>query len=271
MMCRILGVRRSGFYAWRTRPESEHDRVDKQLAVEVRSVFEENRRRYGSPRIHAELRAKGRVVGRHRVARVMRAQRLQARARRRFVTTTDSSHQLPVAPNLVRRNFEASAPNEVWAGDVTFISTAEGWLYLAVLIDLFSRRVVGSAMSDKNDETLTLTALKMALDQRTPPPGLIHHTDRGTTYASTEYQDLLRRAGLRCSMSRRGNCLDNAVAESFFSTLKTECTAAMTFSSRDAARRVVFEYVAGFYNPARRHSTIGYMSPMEYERAVSQH
>jgi len=231
-------------------------------------MFEESRHRYGSPRIHAELRAKGRIVGRHRIARVMRAQRLKARERRRFVTTTDSGHQLPVAPNLLRRNFEASAPNQVWAGDVTFISTAEGWLYLAVLIDLFSRRVVGWAMSEKNDEALTLTALQMAIDQRTPPAGLIHHTDRGTTYASTEYQDLLHRTGLRCSMSRRGNCLDNAVAESFFSTLKTECTARMTFPSRVAARRVVVDYVAGFYNPTRRHSTIGFLSPMEFERRV---
>ena len=269
-MCRLLGVRRSGFYAWRKRPESEKSRVDRQLAVEVRSAFEENRRRYGSPRIHVELRAKGRLVGRHRVARVMRAQHLKARQRRRFVATTDSTHQFRVAPNLLHRNFEASAPNKVWAGDVTFISTAEGWLYLAVLIDLFSRRVVGWAMSDKNDEALTSKALQMAIDQRAPARGLIHHTDRGTTYASTEYQDLLLRNGLQCSMSRKGNCLDNAVAESFFSTLKTECTAAMTFRSRDDARQIVFEYVAGFYNPARRHSTIGYMSPMEFERTVRQ-
>jgi len=156
----------------------------------------------------------------------------------------------------------------VWAGDVTFIPTAEGWLYLAMLLDLFSRRVVGWAMSDKNDEALTVTALQMAIDQRDPPAGLIHHTDRGTTYASTEYQDLLRTRGLKCSMSRKGNCLDNAVAESFFSTLKTECTAAMTFPSREAARRAVFDYVAGFYNPTRRHSTIGYLSPMEFEGAI---
>ena len=268
ILCRVLNVRRSGFYAWRARPESERARVDKQLAVEVRSAFLENRRSYGSPRIHVELRAKGRTVGRHRIARLMRVQRLQARKRRRFVTTTDSAHECPVAPNLVRRNFEASVPNQVWAGDVTFIPTAEGWLYLAMLLDLFSRRVVGWAMSDKNDEALTVTALQMAIDQRDPPAGLIHHTDRGTTYASTEYQDLLRTRGLKCSMSRKGNCLDNAVAESFLSTLKTECTAAMTFPSREAARRAVFDYVAGFYNPTRRHSTIGYLSPMEFEGAI---
>jgi putative transposase len=269
-MCRLLKVRRSGFYAWSERPESERARVDKQLAVEVRSAFEGSKRRYGSPRIHRELRAQGRRVGRHRVARLMRGEGLQARPRRRFVHTTDSKHHLPVAPNLVNRNFEASAPNQVWVGDVTFIATNEGWLYLAMLIDLFSRRVVGWAMSDKNDEALTLTAVQMAVDQRVPPKGLIHHTDRGTTYASTEYQDFLRRNGLQCSMSRKGNCLDNAVAESFFSTLKTECTARMTFPSRDAAKRVVFEYIAGFYNPTRRHSKIGYKSPIEYERANRQ-
>ena len=269
MLCRLLEVRRSGFYAWRTRPESERARVDRRLALEVRSTFETYKRRYGSPRIYAELRATGRAVGRHRIARVMRVQKLQARKRRRFVATTDSAHSLPVAPNLIRRNFEAAAPNQVWVGDVTFLSTSEGWLYLAVLIDLFSRRIVGWAMSDKNDEALTTAALQMAVDQRNPPAGLIHHTDRGTTYASTEYQDLLRRNGLRCSMSRKGNCLDNAVAESFFSTLKTECTAAMFFPSRQAARSAVLEYVAGFYNPTRRHSTIGYLSPMEYEAAVN--
>lgn len=268
IMCRLLRVARSGFYAWLERPESERSRIDQQLTVEVRSVFESSRRRYGSPRIHAELRGRGRAVGRHRVARLMRAEGLQARKRRRFVNTTDSKHGHPVAPNLVQRNFEASAPNQVWAGDVTFIDTHDGWLYLAVLMDLFSRRIVGWAMSDKNDEALTLRALIMAVDQRAPEAGLIHHTDRGTTYASTEYQDKLQRHGLRCSMSRKGNCLDNAVAESFFSTLKTECTSRVTFPSREAARREVLEYVATFYNATRRHSTIGYRSPMEYEKAV---
>jgi putative transposase len=171
VMCRLLRVRRSGFYAWRSRPESQRSQTDTRLAVAVRSVFDESKGRYGSPRIHLELRATGQRVGRHRVARLMRVQRLQARKRRRFVSTTDSRHELPVAPNLVRRNFTASAPNEVWAGDVTFIATLEGWLYLAVLIDLFSRRIVGWAMSDKNDEQLTLSALEMAIDHRLRRPG----------------------------------------------------------------------------------------------------
>jgi putative transposase len=268
-MCRLLRVARSGFYAWRKRPVSDWARAETRLSVEVRSVFEESRRRYGSPRIHRELRAQKQSVGRHRIARLMRIQGLQARQRRRFVTTTNSDHTLTVAPNLIKRHFEAAAPNRVWAGDVTFIWTEQGWLYLAVLLDLFSRRVVGWAMSDKNDERLTVTALQMAIDHRPPAPGLIHHTDRGTTYAATEYQDILRRYGMRCSMSRKGNCLDNAVAESFFSTLKTECTARVTFPTQAAARLEVFEYIGTFYNPTRRHSTIGYQSPMEFEKAVS--
>ncbi len=268
LMCRLLRVARSGYYAWRRRPESNWSRTEKRVIVEVRSVFEASRRRYGSPRIHIELKKAGRGIGRHRIARILRIQGLQARKRRRFVATTDSGHTLPIAPNLVKRDFAAVAPNKVWVGDVTFIPTLEGWLYLAVLLDLFSRRVVGWALSDKNDEALTLAALQMAIQQRAPAPGLTHHTDRGTTYASTEYQDVLRRHGIRCSMSRKANCLDNAVAESFFSTLKTECTARVTFPTRAAARADVFEYVAGFYNSTRRHSTIRYQSPMEYERAV---
>jgi transposase InsO family protein len=198
----------------------------------------------------------------------MRAQGIQARKRRRFVKTTESDHLLAVPKNVLNRQFRASAPNNVWVGDVTFVPTLEGWLYLAVLLDLFSRRVVGWAMSEKNDESLTLGALRMAIEERAPPRGLIHHTDRGTTYASTEYQDVLQQHGFQCSMSRRGNCWDNAVAESFFSTLKTECTRRMTFPTRTAAQRAIFEYIAAFYNSARRHSTIGYLSPTEYERTV---
>jgi len=267
-MCRLMEVTRSGFYAWRKRPESEWARTEKRLTVEVRSIFEASHRRYGSPRIHREFRARRQTVGRHRVARLLKLQGLQARKRRRFVTTTASEHALPVATNLLQRRFEATGPNTVWAGDVTFISTEQGWAYLAVLLDLFSRRVVGWALSDKNDEALTIAALEMAIDQRAPAPGLIHHTDRGTTYAATEYQDILRRHGMRCSMSRKGNCWDNAVSESFFSTLKTECIVDLTLSTVDAARREVFDYIATFYNSTRRHSTIDYRSPMEFERAV---
>src|SRR5262249_12481238 len=204
----------------------------------------------------------------HRVARLMRIQGLQARKRRRFISTTASDHALTVAPNLVGRRFAAAAPNTIWAGDVTFIWTEQGWAYLAVLLDLFSRRVIGWGVSDHNDEALTVSALRMAIDQRAPTPGLIHHSDRGTTYAATEYQDILHRLGMRCSMSRKGDCWDNAVVESFFSTLKTECLAGLTFSTVEAARREVFDYIVTFYNSTRRHSSVGYQSPMEFERAV---
>jgi putative transposase len=268
-LCRVLGVGRSGYYAWCDRPESEHARADRRIGVDVRTVFESSKRRYGSPRVHAELQAQGRPVGRHRIARLMRVQGLQARRRRKFVSTTNSKHGLPVAKNIVARQFEAPARDHVWVGDVTYIATLEGWLYLAVLLDLFSRRVVGWATSDRNDEALTLTALHMALEEREPPSGqLTHHTDRGTTYASTEYQDVLQKRGIKCSMSRKGNCWDNAVAESFFSSLKTEGLATLTFPSRAAARRAVFEYIAAFYNSTRRHSTLNYQSPMEFEGSI---
>lgn len=182
--------------------------------------------------------------------------------------TTHSNHGLSTPPNLLDRNFTADAPDRVWAGDVTFLPTREGWLYLAVLLDLYSRRVVGCAMSERNDEALTLAALRMALDQRQPEPGLLHHSDRGTTYASGTYQDELAKHGVVCSMSRKGDCWDNAVVESFFSTLDIECARGEVFTSRNAARREVTEYILGFYNPTRLHSYLGYMSPMEFERAA---
>jgi putative transposase len=267
VLCTVLSVGRSGYYAWSTREESNHAREDRQLSVEVRCAFETSKRRYGSPRVHAELQAQGRRAGRHRVARLMRAEGLQARRRRRFVATTDSRHGFPTPKNIVARCFEAAAKDKVWVGDVTFIATLEGWLYLAVLIDLYSRRVVGWAMGKNNDEDLTLGALNMAIAERRPRrDDLVHHTDRGTTYASGRYQEILRREGIRGSMSRKGDCWDNAVAESFFSSLKTEGIGDVTFSSRDAARRVVFEYIAAFYNSTRRHSYLGYKSPMEFEK-----
>jgi transposase InsO family protein len=234
----------------------------------VAAVFAENKRRYGSPRVHRELRKRGRRVCRHRIARLMREQRLRARARRKFVRTTNSNPGLPTAPNLLERNFSPEARDRVWAGDVTYLPTSEGWLYLAVLLDLYSRRVVGWAMSERNDEALTLEALQMALDQRQPDPGLVHHSDRGATYASSTYQDALAKHGLVCSMSRKGNCWDNAVVESFFSSLDIECENGELFPSKSAARCEVTEYILGFYNPTRLHSTLGYVSPMEYERAA---
>jgi len=268
-LCRVLQVRRSGYYAWVEREESPRSVEDRRLTVEIRAVFAESKQRYGSPRVHRELRQRGTRVCRHRVARLMQEQQLQARPRRRFVTTTDSKHSIPTPENVLDRDFSPEASNRVWAGDVTYLPTHEGWLYLAVLLDLYSRRVVGWAMSERNDEALTLAALRMALDQRQPMPGLLHHSDRGTTYASGGYQDALAKHGLVCSMSRKGNCWDNAVVESFFSTLDTECARGEPFSTRNAARREVTEYILGFYNSTRLHSTLGYVSPMEYERSAA--
>jgi transposase InsO family protein len=267
-LCSVLKVQRSGYYAWLGREEAAHATEDRQLTVEIRAIFAESKKRYGSPRVHRELRKRGTHVCRHRVARLMREQELQARPRRKFVSTTDSRHSLPTPPNVLDRDFNATAPDRAWVGDVTYLRTLEGWLYLAVLLDLYSRRVVGWAMSEHNDEALTLSALQMALDQRQPEPGLIHHTDRGTTYASGTYQDLLTRHAIVCSMSRKGNCWDNAVAESFFSTLDFECGIEVLFSSRAVARREVTQYILAFYNPTRLHSYLGYRSPMEYERAA---
>ena len=267
-LCRVLEVERSGFYAWRSREESDHAVDDRRLAVEVRAAFEESKRRYGSPRVYRVLRRRGVKVGRHRVARLMHEQKLQARRRRKFVATTDSKHSMRTPPNLVKREFEVKEPDRVWAGDVTYLPTGEGWLFLAVLLDLYSRRVVGWALSEHNDEALTLSALEMALDQRRPQAGLVHHSDRGTTYASGEYQDVLARNGLACSMSRKGDCWDNAVVESFFSTLDIECARERPFSTRNIARREVSDYILSFYNPTRLHSYLGYRSPMEFERAA---
>ena len=267
-LCRNLQVRRSGYYAWLGREASARTKSDCLLAVEVAAVFAQFKKRYGSPRIRRELRNKGIRVCRHRVARLMHEQYLKARPRRKFIRTTDSSHSLPTPSNVLDRQFTATEPNRVWAGDVTYLPTREGWLYLAVLLDLYSRRVVGWAMSEHNDEALTLAALQMAIDQRRPAPGLLHHSDRGTTYASGTYQDILAQHGFVCSMSRKGNCWDNAVVESFFSTLDIECARGEVFSSRSVARREVADYILGFYNPTRLHSTLGYVSPMEYERAA---
>ena len=267
-LCRVLEVERSGFYAWRLREESDHAVDDRRLAVEVRAAFEESKRRYGSPRVYRVLRRRGVKVGRHRVARLMHEQKLQARRRRKFVATTDSKHSMRTPPNLVKREFGVKEPDRVWAGDVTYLPTGEGWLFLAVLLDLYSRRVVGWALSEHNDEALTLSALEMALDQRRPRAGLVHHSDRGTTYASGEYQDVLARNGLACSMSRKGDCWDNAVVESFFSTLDIECARERPFSTRTIARREVSDYILSYYNPTRLHSYLGYRSPMEFERAA---
>jgi transposase InsO family protein len=268
--CRVLEVSRSGFHAWVRRQPSQRDRDDAKLAVEVAAVHERSRRTYGSPRVTAELRARGVRVGRKRVARIMRKKGLEARRKRPFRRTTDSAHSNPVAPNLVGRMFSATAPDRVWATDVKAVWTDEGWLYLAAMIDLFSRRIVGWATSARNDTRLAIAALAVAARGRHPRPGLVHHSDRGSPYASEEYRAQLARLGSIASMSRKGDCWDNAVSESFFSTLAAELLDRMRFATQAQATAAIADYIDSFYNLHRRHSTLGYLSPIEFElRSVS--
>jgi transposase InsO family protein len=267
-MCRVLKVSRGGYYAWRRRPVGPRSRETQQLLTAIRASWERSRRNYGSPRVYEDLRAQGWRVSRKRVAELMRRNGLQARRKRRFRKTTDSDHGRPVAPNVLDRRFEVERPDTVWAGDITYIWTLEGWLYLAVVLDLFSRRVVGWAMSKHIDTQLTLDALRMALAQRQPPAGLLHHSDRGSQYAAERYGDELDAYGVVPSMSRRGDCFDNAVVESFFSTLKNELIHLVVFPTREVARKAIFEFIEIYYNRQRRHSTLGYLTPIDYEYAM---
>ena len=265
ILCRCLHVTRSGFYAWQRRPESTHARDDRRLKVLVRVSFEESKHRYGSPRIHEDLLEQHEHVSRKRVVRLMQEDGLVARLRKRYKLTTMSDHDQPVAANLLDRQFEAEAPNQRWVGDTTeFVIGGSGKLYLAAVLDLFSRFIVGWALSAVNDRHLTINALEMALKRRCPEIGLLHHSDQGSTYASEDYQTRLDAHGITCSMSRRGNCYDNAVMESCFSTVKTEL--ADRFDSCGDAKRELFEYIEVFYNQRRRHSTIGQISPAAYEQ-----
>jgi putative transposase len=266
VLCATLDVSRAGFYAWQGRPLAPRAQADERLGLEITTIHAESRQRYGSPRIHAELRERGHHTSRKRVARLMRHHGLAARRRRRYRVTTDSRHPFPVAPNVLARQFAQAAPDRAWVTDITYIPTGEGWLYLAVILDLCSRFVVGWAMSERITRALTLEALDMALVRRRPGHGLLHHSDRGSQYASGDYQDMLAAAGIVCSMSRRGNCWDNAVAESFFATLKVELVHDATWETRAAARSALFEYVEVFYNGQRRHSSLGYLSPRVFER-----
>jgi transposase InsO family protein len=268
-LCRVLGVSRSGYHAWARRQPSKRAREDAALGVEIAEVHAQSRRAYGSPRVHAELRARGRRVGAKRVARLMRERDLRSKRRRRFKATTDSKHSLPVAPNVVQRNFKVDAPDKVWVGDITYLWTGEGWLYLAVILDLFSRAVVGWATSERLDRQLALDALEMALGRRDVRRGLVHHTDRGCQYASGDYRARLDARGITCSMSRKGDCWDNAVAESFFATLKTELDAE-DLETRAKARSSLFSFIEVFYNRQRRHSFLGYATPEQIEKMFVQ-
>jgi putative transposase len=264
-MCHVLGVSSSGYYAWCRRPESAHTQRDAQLRVLVRASFEASKHRYGSPRIFRDLLEQQVRVSRKRVIRLMQEDGLKARVRKRFTCTTMSDHDQPVAANLLDREFTADAPNRRWVGDTTeFVIGENGKLYLAAILDLYSRFIVGWAVSAINDRHLTLKALGMALKRRCPETGLLHHSDQGCTYASEDYQRMLDAHGVTCSMSRRGNCYDNAVMEAFFSSLKSEV--ADRFESCGIAKMELFDYIEMFYNQRRRHSTIGYVSPATFER-----
>jgi len=264
-MCRVLGVSASAYYAWRVRPESRRVREDRRLLVEIRAIHWAKREVYGSPRVHAELKARGMRLGEKRVARLMRAGGIRAKQKRKFKATTDSRHSHPVAPNLLARDFEASAPNQKWVADITYIPTREGWLYLAAILDLHSRYVVGWSMDGRMNRRLVLDALHMAVGRRRPGPGLLHHSDRGSQYACGDYQEALTAHGMLCSMSRKGDCWDNAPMESFFHTFKTELIHHRDYQTRWEAKADIFEYIEVFYNRGRRHSALRFIAPAEYE------
>lgn len=272
VLCRVMLVSESGYYAARKRAESPRRREDRRLTTHVRAAFEASGRTYGSPSLRHELRKEGFQVGRHRVRRLMREAGIAATPRRRFVVTTDSSHGRAVAENLVRRRWKEHAPvaNRLWVGDITYLPTWQGWAYLAVFIDVFSRKVVGWAVGDTLSTGLVTTALSMAVTRRNVKPGLIVHSDRGVQYTSSDYSDALASIGARTSMSRRGNCWDNALAESFFATLKRELIRTRTWPSRAAVATAVATWIDDRYNSRRRHSALGYVSPTEFERLTKK-
>jgi transposase InsO family protein len=264
-MCRVLGVSRSGYYGWRKRPESKRYKENEKLLMYIKESYQRSDRTYGSPRILEDLRAEGFRCGKNRIARLMRDNAIVAKTKRKYKATTNSKHNLPVAPNLLNQRFSATGPNKVWVSDITYIPTLEGWLYLAVIIDVFSRQVVGWAMSKRQTTDLVSKALYQAIGRRRPPLDCIYHSDRGVQYASKDFRDVLKQYGFLQSMSRKGNCYDNAVAESFFHTLKTEHVYWHRYTTRAEARQSIFEYIEMFYNRQRRHSALGYRSPISFE------
>jgi len=265
VMCDVLSVSRSGYYVWRKKPASKRKQANAKLLEKIRAVHRESREAYGSPRIYQALKEQGIPCSESRVARLMREDGLRAKMKRRFKATTNSKHDLPIAPNLLNRDFSPAEPNQVYAGDITYIWTTEGWLYLAVVIDLFSRSVVGWAMDKRMTRQLVMNALTMAVQRRRPPSGVIFHSDRGSQYASADFQSLLTEHGMRCSMSRKGDCWDNAPVESFFGSLKQELVFHQRYATRFHARQSIFEYIERFYNRRRLHSTLGYKSPANFE------
>jgi len=265
LMCRVLNVSRSGYYGWRGRPPSARAQSNVRLAADVQRIYTEHKGRTGAPRITQHLREEGQKVGKKRVAKVMQAERLRAKAARKYKATTNSNHTLPVAPNLLEQDFTAAAPNCKWVSDITYVATDEGWLYLAVVLDLYSRLVVGWAMSERMTAQLVCDALRMALWRRKMPTGVIVHSDRGSQYCSADHQRLLRDNHLLCSMSKKGDCYDNAAMESWNHSLKVEAIHGERFVTREIAKAQVFEYIEVYYNRRRLHSRLGYLSPETYE------
>jgi transposase InsO family protein len=256
----------SGYYAWHKRPESTRSQANKQLLEHIKSIHQQSRQTYGSPRVYVDLKKQGVPCSQNRVARLMQVNLIAARRKKKFMVTTDSKHGLPVAENKLNQQFEATKPNEKWVTDMTYVWTKEGWLYLAVVLDLYSRKVVGWAMDNNMETGLVIRALKMALLNRKPPQGLLHHSDRGSQYASNHYQQLLKDYHITCSMSRKGNCYDNAVMESFFATLKQELIYRQPYQSQQLTKQTIFEYIHVWYNRKRIHSSLGYLCPLEFEK-----
>ena len=266
--CEALAVSPGSYYQWRKRPPSAGYRQLPVVRAAIHEAYSGSRQTYGSPRVHASIKAQGVHCCVNTVAKIMREDGLKARPRRRYKATTNSSHHLPVAENLLARDFDRSAPNQVWVSDLTFIPTDEGWLYLATTLDLYSRRIVGWSMSERMTSDLVIGALQMAIAQRQPPPGLMHHSDRGSQYAAGSFQQMLAAHGMVCSMSRKGEVYDNAVMESFYATLKCELVHSAHYATRDEARQAIFEWIEVFYNRQRLHSSLGYRSPTDFEAAA---
>lgn len=264
-MCQVLGVSRSGYYRWREKQPSRRDLENAQLLTEIIKIYEQSQKRYGSPKITQSLKAKGLICGKNRVARIMKAKDLYSKTKRKWKATTNSRHEYPVADNLLNQDFSAAKPDERYVSDITYIWTQEGWLYLAIIMDLYSRIIVGWAMSERLQDSLVIDALSMSYQNRQPAAGLIFHSDRGCQYASYDVRAALTKYGFISSMSRKGNCYDNACAESFFHTLKGELVNFERYQTREEARNSIFDYIETFYNRTRLHSTIGYKSPVQFE------
>lgn len=268
-LCKVLDVSQSGYFVWKDRPASRRQREDMVMLAHVRSAYTLSRETYGSPCMTRELQDSGFAIGRRRTARLMHENGLHARQKRRFRRTTDSQHTFPVAPNIIDKDFAATGPNQKWGVDISYVWTREGWLYLAVVIDLFSRRVVGWETSNRLHRELAIKALRKAIVMRRPKPGLIHHSDRGSQYCSIDYQALLRSKGILISMSGKGNCYDNAMVETFFKTLKSELIWRTVYQTRRQAEIAIARYIDGFYNPIRRHSALTYLNPAQFERLAA--